>query len=96
MFGNYVTKLNKPIQKLTQVSQSYLSLFNRVLKNISDAGIYSIVVLEPILNNSYQYDIRQIQDVLMTNKIIDNTTANLDKSLWADDKHLNFDGRIEY
>ncbi|MBN2824741.1 MAG: hypothetical protein JXQ76_05420, partial [Campylobacterales bacterium] len=92
------TKNNQKKSKksLIQFNDDYINYVNSLIDYIKNHNIKPIVILEPIYQNHYQYELERVKKILHTNNIIDLTNYQIDSTLWADPQHLNNQGRVYY
>jgi hypothetical protein len=88
-----VRALNK-FDYLNRDSILYISKMINNLKGIEDV----IIILEPILNNKYQYNLNTIKKELDGSTVIDltNHSVSTNKKIWWNINHLNYEGRRQY
>lgn len=90
---NKSKKINYNLKNINENSIKYLQL---MIDRIKNNNINVVIILEPILENKYVYDINIINNKLGSTKIIDLTNFSIDKNLWSDEAHLNYLGRDLY
>jgi hypothetical protein len=89
-------KLKRDEKELSIFDKSYIDYFNYILDKISSKGINSIVVLEPISNMEYSYDLDSIKSILHSDRVIDMTNMSTSSDMWSDTVHFNNLGRDRY
>ncbi len=90
---SYEHKVIKNLDQLNIDSVDYLNYFlNKILKK----GINVTLVLEPISNIEYKYDLSQVEKSFNNVNIIDLSSFYIERTMWADDGHLNNQGREFY
>jgi hypothetical protein len=85
--------LDYHLKSLNLQSVKYLK---RMISKLEKNGVDVTLILEPILNNKYTYDLKAINDVFPTTKIVDLTSYQIEEMKWSDNEHLNFKGREQY
>lgn len=96
LFGNYLKKENfsKRVQ-LVKLDSAYMQYLQDLVDTIKKSGSIPVVVLEPVYDYRYQYDLKEIRKKIHV-AVIDLTNIHIDDSKWADNMHLNNTGRVEY
>lgn len=82
-------------QLITIDKESILYLKN-IIQNIKSKDIQPIIILEPILNNKYQYNLNDIKKYFSGIELIDFTNLQIKNKYWSDNSHLNYLGREKY
>lgn len=85
--------LSYELTKLDEKTQRYLT---KMIQRLHDHNINVTLVLEPILNNQYQYNFKQLSETFPNITIIDLSNYELSEEKWADNRHLNYLGREAY
>lgn len=85
--------LNYSLKNLNLQSINYLK---RMIKQLKNNGINVTMILEPILNNKYSYDLKTIKNSFPNIKIVDLTSYQIEEIKWSDSGHLNFEGKDQY
>jgi hypothetical protein len=94
LVGNYIKEIKyKPLSSLNIESVTYLKAIISMLKG---HNIEPIIIFEPQLNSTLEYNLDDIYKEFVGVDIVDLTNFPLDKDLWADNKHLNYKGREIY
>ena len=80
---------------LSGLNQDTISFLSRIIKELKDNDIDIDIILEPIVNSKYQYDLENIKKNIDGARIIDLTNYSLSSNMWAGG-HLNYKGRNQY
>ncbi len=99
--GNGTVWYNKPLKKihtikLTETNKATISLLNHMLDEIKKHKIEAYILLEAVnYNQKYDFDINKIYKNIHINKryIIDSTHLQFNDEQWADDGHVNGNGK---
>lgn len=94
LFGNTITTV-KRTDNFDRLNGTYIKMLNALLGNVKANGIEPIVILEPVYKQDYNYNLSTIQ-ANIDGKVIDLTKMSIADENWADDKHLNVNGRKLY
>lgn len=98
IIGSFVGN-GKTIQKnkkLKHINEKIVLYLQRMIGRLQNNNISAILILEPIFENKYEYDIKEIEFLFKNIKIVDLTNYRLNKQKWVDDGHLNYKGRKQY
>jgi hypothetical protein len=88
-------KKNNVNNDLSDLNQDTISFLSRMIKEIKDNNIDIDIILEPIVNSQYHYDLENIKRNTEGARIIDLTNYSLNSNLWVGG-HLNYKGRNQY
>ena len=94
LIGNFIEEIEyKDLNSLNQETIAYLQATISMLKS---HNIEPVIIFEPQLNNRLKYNLENIYKKFNGVDIIDLTNFPIDEKLWADNKHLNHNGREVY
>ena len=96
LIGNHITLKEKKTQHLEHFNTKSLQYIQKMVEELTSHDIPVTFVLEPILHNTYTYDIQDIQKQFKNVKLIDLTSFTIEDSFWADGGHFNYKGRKLY
>ena len=98
LIGNNIKEdfLNKSMELINLNKNTVSYITNGIINPLKEMNIEVIIILEPIFNSNYIYDIKEINNKFQDIKIVDLTQFNISKEKWADNGHLNDLGRDFY
>jgi hypothetical protein len=96
LFGNKISITNnKKSIKFEEINKEYIDLLNYIINNIKRQNVIPIIILQPILHNPYIYDYSYIATKIDAD-VVDLTNLKIRDDFWANNVHLNNDGRLFY
>lgn len=97
LIGNHIDykKVSKTKIFLKDFNKDSIKYINQIINNF-DKNIQVVLILEPILHNPYQYDIKKIKKQFKGTKIIDLTNYKIQDNFWSDNSHVNYKGKKQY
>lgn len=81
---------------LSEINLKSIKYLNLMIDKLQNANIEVSLVLEPILENKYKYNLNDVKNSFPNIHIYDLTDYSISKSYWADNTHLNYEGRELY
>jgi peptidoglycan/xylan/chitin deacetylase (PgdA/CDA1 family) len=94
--GNHTLPSQQKPQDLKHFNPKSIAYLQKMVDTLNRHNIPVTFILQPILHNPYHYDAKAVSSAFKNVKIIDLTNLHIDDKYWADEGHLNNEGRIYY
>ncbi len=96
LLGSNINKKSEYKENLKNINKKTFKILKELVKIISENKIHPIIVFEPIAHNHYLYESRHVKEWMQNIHYIDLTNFRIEDFFWADNGHLNIEGRKIY
>ena len=96
LIGRNIKNNNINTKELKKFNQQSIKFLQKLIANINKERTKVSIILEPILHNTFSYNLNDIKKQFKDIKILDLTNLKIQDSFWSDNSHLNYQGREKY
>ena len=96
LMGNTAIEEQKEEIALTTPDKQSIQYIQSFIADLNTENMKISIILEPIFHNPYIYNLDTIKNQFDNIDIIDLTNFKIQNSFWADNGHLNYQGREMY